>query len=456
MLKTKPEISTFSYPHYVQLNADIDFFELFQKIEREYDTCFFLESLGENAKDARYSIIGFSPKSIIHADGKALYVDGKKREASNPYFALRNCIPKHYTSSQLFSGGLVGYISYDAMPLLEPALSIKPHEKFPLFLFGLYEDGLLFDKTTGIISYFYHSEDRSEIVKRIIGKKEASNGESLKIKRGEETMSKEHHHKAVEEVIEEIRKGNTFQCQIGFKRMFEVSGGTLFLYKGLRQINPSPHMYYLKFGKKIIIGASPELLLNISGGVMETYPLAGTIKRGKTTEEDRKLAHQLLSDPKELAEHRMLVDLHRNDLGVVARMGTVRIARLMEIKRFSHVQHISSEVMGIISPKEDAFSALAASFPAGTLSGTPKIETMKIIERLENNPRGPYGGAIGYFGFDGNCKMAIPIRSMFIADGEAYTQASGGIVWDSTPKGEYQEIQNKLAGMQQAIEPFLE
>jgi anthranilate synthase component 1 len=136
-------------------------------------------------------------------------------------------------------------------------------------------------------------------------------------------------------------------------------------------------------------------------------------------------------------------------------MGTVRISRLMEIKRYSHVQHISSEVMGIIAPKEDAFSALAATFPAGTLSGTPKIETIKIIERLENNPRGPYGGAIGYFGFDGNCKMAIPIRSMFIADGEAYTQASGGIVWDSTPQGEYREIQNKLAGMQQAIEPFI-
>lgn len=455
MIATKPGISTLAAPSNIQLDTKEDFFELFQKIEKQFDTCFFLESLGENAKDARYSIIGFEPRSVIQADKNALYVDGEKQEATNPYFALRDFIPKHYTASQIFSGGLVGYIGYDAMTLFEPALDIKAHKNFPLFLFGLYEDGLLYDKTTGVVSYFYHTEDRSELVRNTIQKKETGKA-ALKIKRGIETMSKDQHYNAVEEVIEEIRKGNTFQCQVGFKRMFEVDGDTLNLYSELRSINPSPHMYYLKFGKKIIIGASPELLLNINDGVMETYPLAGTVKRGRTEEEDQKLALQLLTDPKELAEHRMLVDLHRNDLGKVARLGTVRISRLMEIKRYSHVQHISSEVMGIISPGEDAFSALAATFPAGTLSGTPKIETMKIIERLENNPRGPYGGAIGYFGFDGNCKMAIPIRSMFIANGEAYTQASGGIVWDSTPEGEYAEIQNKLASMEQAIKPFLE
>jgi len=214
-------------------------------------------------------------------------------------------------------------------------------------------------------------------------------------------------------------------------------------------------MYYLKFKEKIIIGASPELLLNLHDGIMETYPLAGTIKRGQSVEEDMALAQTMLTDPKELAEHRMLVDLHRNDLGKVSRIGTVKISALMEVKRYSHVQHISSEVVGVISPAEDAFTALAAVFPAGTLSGTPKIESMKIIERLENNPRGPYGGAIGYFGFNGDCKMAIPIRSLFISDGEGYAQASGGVVWDSTPEGEYNEIQNKLAGMQKAIEPFI-
>jgi anthranilate synthase component I len=441
-------------PGYVQLDTSIDFFELFQKIEREFDTCFYLESLGGNAKDSRYSIIGFAPSTVISPS--APY---SLPHIQNPFFALRNFIPDKYTSARKFSGGLVGYLSYDAMLLFEPSLSITPHKKFPLFLFGLYEDGLLYDKTTGVLSYFYHKENRAGIIKRILQKKLPMSGASaasvLKIKRGEDTMSAKQHRKAVEEVIEEIRMGNTFQCQIGFKRTFQVKGNTVQLYRRLRSINPSPHMYYLKFKHRIIIGASPELLLNTNEGIMETYPLAGTVKRGKNNAEDQGLARRLLSDPKELAEHCMLVDLHRNDLGKVARIGSVRVSRLMEVKRFSHVQHISSEVMGLISPAEDSFSALAATFPAGTLSGTPKIETMKIIERIENNPRGPYGGAIGYFGFDGNCKMAIPIRSMFIADGEAYTQASGGIVWDSTAQGEYREIQNKLAGMQQAVEPFI-
>jgi len=454
MIKTQTDISHIQSPNFIELGR-LDFFALFQKVEKKFDTCFLLESLGENAKDARYSVIGFDPATVISANGNMLNVNGEEYHSENPYYELRNFIPKHYVpSSSVYSGGLVGYISYDAMSLFEPALSIKQHKQFPLFLFGLYEDGLLLDKTTGITSYFYHTKDRSGIVRDLIHEKQPAKT-TLKIKAKGDSMSKAHHQEAVNEIIEEIKKGNTFQCQVGIKRLFEVEGDTLSLYEGLREINPSPHMYYLKFKKKIIIGASPELLLNLHEGIMETYPLAGTIKRGRSAEEDMEFAQTMLTDPKELAEHRMLVDLHRNDLGKVARIGTVKISRLMEVKRYSHVQHISSEVIGIISPEENAFSALAAVFPAGTLSGTPKIESMKIIERLERNPRGPYGGAIGYFGFNGDCKMAIPIRSMFISNGEGYTQAAGGVVWDSTPEGEYNEIQNKLAGMQKAIEPFI-
>ncbi|HWY98193.1 MAG TPA: anthranilate synthase component I family protein [Bacteroidia bacterium] len=454
MQKTELDISHILNPIYVELGR-LDFFELFKKVEKEFDTCFLLESLGENAKDARYSVIGFSPPSIVSAEGNTLNINGGSYKVENPYYELKNFIPKHYISSQVFSGGLVGYISYDAVSLFEPALSVKPHKKFPLFLFGLYEDGLVYDKTTSITSYFYHKENRSGLIEKLINEKKSAVNSSLKIKAKGDSMTKGRHHEAVKEIIEEIKKGNTFQCQVGIKRLFEIEGDTLLLYEGLRDINPSPHMYYLKFKEKIIIGASPELLLNLHDGIMETYPLAGTIKRGKSAEEDMGLAQTMLTDPKELAEHRMLVDLHRNDLGKVSRIGTVKISALMEVKRYSHVQHISSEVVGVISPKEDAFTALAAVFPAGTLSGTPKIESMKIIERLENNPRGPYGGAIGYFGFNGDCKMAIPIRSLFISDREGYAQASGGVVWDSTPEGEYMEIQNKLAGMQKAIEPFI-
>jgi anthranilate synthase component 1 len=434
-------------PQYLPIGTKLEVFEVFRRIEKEFDNCFFLESLGENAKDARYSCIGFDPEQVIEPPSTG--ADGSS------YYGMREFIPKDYQTAHKFSGGLVGYLGYDAVPLLEPSLNIKPHKNFPRFLFGLYTDGLLYDKTTGTLSYFHHSKDRSGMVKKMIKDTKAGKPQRLKMVKAGESMSEKQHSEAVREVAEEIRKGNTFQCQIGFKRNFEVKGDALQLYKQLREINPSPHMYYLKFGSRVIIGASPELLLNTNSGIMESYPLAGTIKRGDSAEEDMQLARRLLSDPKELAEHSMLVDLHRNDLGKVARLGTVRVSKLMEIKRFSHVQHISSEVTGLISPAEDSFSALAAAFPAGTLTGTPKIESMKIIERLENNPRGPYGGAIGYFGFDGNCKMAIPIRSIFIAGNEAYTQASGGIVWDSTPQGEYREIQNKLAAMQKAAEPFM-
>jgi anthranilate synthase component 1 len=454
MQKAQFDISHIQTPTYIELGR-LDFFALFQKIEKEFDTCFLLESLGENAKDARYSVIGFAPSTVLSAEGNDLSVNGKSQHFDNPYYALESFIPKHYVSSQVFSGGLVGFVSYDAVSLFEPALSVKPHKQFPLFLFGLYEDGLLYDKTTGITSYFYHKENRSGLIQKLINEKKTVSKTSLNVKAKGDSMTKARHDEAVKEIIEEIKKGNTFQCQVGIKRLFEIEGDTLLLYEGLRKINPSPHMYYLKFKEKIIIGASPELLLNLHDGIMETYPLAGTIKRGKSAEEDMGLAQTMLTDPKELAEHRMLVDLHRNDLGKVSRIGTVKISALMEVKRYSHVQHISSEVVGVISPQENAFSALAAVFPAGTLSGTPKIESMKIIERLENNPRGPYGGAIGYFGFNGDCKMAIPIRSLFISEGEGYAQASGGVVWDSTPEGEYMEIQNKLAGMQKAIDPFI-
>lgn len=436
-----------SSPHYIPIGSAVDVFEVFTKIEREFDTCFFLESLGENAKDARYSCIGFAPSIIFKCP--------KTGADSSNYYSLRKYIPQKYLRSGRFSGGLVGYMGYDAMSLFEPSLSLSAHNDFPMFLFGKYDDGLLYDKTTGVLYYFHHSEDRSKMIRKIINKTLTNKVENLKIKKKGDSMSEVRHRESVKAVIEEIRKGNTFQCQIGIKRYFEVKGNTVQLYSRLRFINPSPHMYYVKFGSRVIIGASPELLLNANNGILETYPLAGTINRGKSAEEDMQLARRLLSNAKELAEHCMLVDLHRNDLGKISRVGSVRISKLMEVKRFSHVQHISSEVIGLIAPAEDAFSALAATFPAGTLTGTPKIESMKIIERIENNPRGPYGGAIGYFGFDGTCKMAIPIRSIFIADGEGYSQSSGGIVWDSTPKGEYKEIQNKLAAIQKAVEPFM-
>ncbi|HBH46963.1 MAG TPA: anthranilate synthase component I, partial [Candidatus Jacksonbacteria bacterium] len=241
----------------------------------------------------------------------------------------------------------------------------------------------------------------------------------------------------------EIRAGNTFQCVIGFKTEYQIQGEPLKIYERLRKINPSPHMYFLKFGAKKIIGASPELLFRVRERELETFPLAGTAARGKTAAEDQKLARELLNNPKEIAEHNMLVDLHRNDLGRVSRFGTVKVRRLCDIKRFSHVQHISSEITGIMAPGEDMFSALASNFPAGTLTGAPKIESIKIIDRLEPDGRGPYGGALGHFGWNGDATFAIPIRSLFIDGDYAFMQNGSGIVYDSTAENEYQEIKRK-------------
>ena len=267
-------------------------------------------------------------------------------------------------------------------------------------------------------------------------------------------MTNDEHKQHVKQVKEKIIDGYIFQCEVGFKSFYEVNGDTTKIYEKLRIVNPSPHMYYLKFKDQKIIGASPELLFRLKNGEMETYPLAGTTKRGKNSREDTQLARELLNDPKEIAEHNMLVDLHRNDIGKVAKFGTVKVRNLMDIKRYSHVQHISSEIVGIIDDKNDMFSALASNFPAGTLTGAPKIEAMKIINEIETSGRGPYGGAIGQFGFNGDCTFAIPIRSIFIKGKNGFIQTCGGIVHDSIPENELLEIERKLAAMKSVLESF--
>jgi anthranilate synthase component 1 len=210
-------------------------------------------------------------------------------------------------------------------------------------------------------------------------------------------------------------------------------------------------MYYVRTGRNTLIGASPELIFSLQGSQMETRPIAGSIRRGKTKVEDVALARQLLNDPKEIAEHSMLVDLHRNDLGRVATFGSVYVKELMQIKKFSHIQHIESIVRGQMKPSEDMFSALAANFPMGTVTGAPKIESMKIIDRNEPEPRGPYAGGVGHFGFNGDCTFAVTLRSLFIAGEDAFAQTSGGIVYDSLANNEYDEIQRKLAAMKQVL-----
>jgi anthranilate synthase component I len=444
-----PKIKLGQKPTYKKMAEDVNFFELFQKVEQEFSSCFIFESLGEEGKFARYSIIGFDPVHLISARGKTLFVDKKAYEVDNPYFALRKMMPEQ-TIAREYAGGLVGYLSYEAVNYFEPTLQVKVHDKFDQFLFGVYTDGLIFDKLTNELSYFYYDESREDRIKKILAA-DLHKEKEVEVAFIKDTLTQQEHAAIVEQVREQIKAGNTFQCEVGFKTELEIKGDALQIYKKLRKINPSPFMYYIKFDNKKIIGASPELLFSLRDGEMISCPLAGTTKRGKTDHEDQQLARTLLNDPKEQAEHKMVVDMHRNDLGRVAQFGTVKVRDLMTIKKFSHVQHIASEVAGIIKKDEDMFSGLASNFPMPTVCGTPRVETVKIIDRNEPDARGPYGGGVGHFGFNGDCTFALALRSLFISDTYAYAQTSGGIVYDSQAEKEYQEIKNKLAAMKEVL-----
>ncbi|WNL40778.1 anthranilate synthase component I family protein [Halomonas sp. PAMB 3264] len=446
-------------PHYVTLAADCDFFALFQKIERAFENCYMLESLGEDSHMARHSIIGFDPEYLIYANGQTLTIEHRDgeidhHESDNPYELLRSLMPQNIISRK-YAGGLSGYLGYDAMQYFEPTLTLKASDDFDTFRFGLYKDGLILDKMTGEVTYFYYDDSRFEYLQGLIESDDVAPG-ALKITALGDTMTRDEHAAAVAKVKQDIVDGKVFQCEVGFKKRFRIEGDTLALYGELRRINPSPQMYYVRFGEQRLIGASPELLFRLRQGEMETFPLAGTTTRGKTAQEDTQLARALLNDPKEIAEHNMIVDLHRNDIGRVAQFGTVKVRSLMDIKRFSHVQHISSEIVGIIDQNEDMFTALASNFPAGTLTGAPKIEAMKIIDDLETDGRGPYGGAVGQFSFNGDCTFAIPIRTVFVNGENAYVQTCGGNVYDSNAEDEYEEIRRKFAGTRKALAPFMD
>ncbi len=447
-MDTLPKIKLNRKPTYLKIAEGLDFFNLFGKIEKKYKTCFLFESLGEQGSHSRYSIIGFDPAHIISAKENTLTFDNQKFEVKNPYYSLRKIIPSDVISKS-YAGGLIGYLSYEALNFFESSFKVKIHKLFPQFLFGVYLDGLILDKVTGETFYFYYEKNRIEEIKKLLTDKPVK--KKFKAKFLGDTLSKLEHEKIVEKVKQEIINGNTFQCEVGFKSEYKISGNTLAIYEKLRKVNPSPFMYYLKFEDIKIIGASPELLLSLKDGDMETYPLAGTTKRGNNEKEDQELARKLLNDPKEIAEHNMLVDLHRNDLGKVSKFGTVKIKSLMDIKRFSYVQHISSEIAGVLKDDEDMFSALASNFPMGTVTGAPKVETIKIIDKNESEARGPYGGGVGHFGFNGDCTFALTLRSLFISGGDAYTQTSSGVVYDSNAENEYKEVERKLAAMKEVL-----
>ena len=443
-------------PKYKNIDLPVNHIKLAEILNDNFDNFFIFESLGELDYDSRYVVIGFDPEMIINSTRKnKLYIDEIEYECENSFDFLKEIMPQNVISRD-YAGGLVGYMSYESVNLFEDKLDLPILKDFGLFRFGVYMDGIILDKYTGVYTYFYYKNDRFDRIMNIVSNYDNSSvDKSLKIKKIGNTLTKSKHKQIVEKVKEEIKKGNTFQCEVGFKSIYNIFGYDFELYKELRKQNPSPYMYYMKFGDKKIIGASPETLLRIRNEEVETVPLAGTIGRGKDEKEDRMLAKKMLDDKKEIAEHNMLVDLHRNDIGKVCRFGSVKVRKLHDVEKFSFVQHLSSTIVGLLDYDKDMFDAVRGILPGGVLTGAPKIETIKIIHENEKVPRGPYGGAIGIFGFNGDCTMAAVLRSMFVSGDTAFSQTCSGIVYDSDPDKEYEEIERKFAAMDKTVSKFV-
>jgi len=437
-----------------ELKVKINAFDCFKIIYPKFDKVFFLESLGEKSSFSRFSYIGFDPKLHIKANNSKLYFGKKIIRTGNPYKLLAKYFPTYTLPKTGFCGGLVGYISHEGTKYFEEAFETQKHPDFYDFEFGLYQDGLIFDRFLNKVFYFSNDEklDRSRMILELI-KKRKNFPSKISFKFLGLNKTKPEYRTMIKKALVEINRGNIFQVVLSLKFLYQIAGNKLKLYEVLRQINPSPYMFYFKFGPRDIFAASPELLINVEGKKIKHFgTLAGTIKRGKNKEEDKYLAKKLQNDEKEKAEHMMLVDLARNDMGRVCQPGTIKIKNLLGVKKFSHVQHLSTEIYGKLKRGENIFSALKACFPAGTLSGAPKIEAMKIIRRLEEEPRGPYGGVGGYFSFNGSCMLTINIRSMYISKNKGVAQVGSGIVYDSKPEKEYQEILRKGQAMKEVLE----
>jgi anthranilate synthase component 1 len=316
---------------------------------------------------------------------------------------------------------------------------------------AIYNDGLLFDHRKGEVYYYHYGVDRTRMVEELI-RAEPQN-EPLSFSGLRSNVGKERFEEIVARSKEYIASGDIFQVVLSRRFEFNFRGSLIHFYKALRKINPSPYMYFLKMGDRQIVGSSPEMLVRVEGGVVETYPIAGTRPRmPDDPSKDLALAEELRNDPKECAEHVMLVDLARNDIGRVCEYGSVHVPELMKVYRYSHVQHMVSRVVGKLRRDLSCYDALKAVFPAGTVTGAPKVRAMEIIEEFEPVRRGPYAGAVGYFSFNGNADFAITIRTLVASGRRAYIQAGAGVVADSIPEREWFETEQKASALLKALQ----
>lgn len=418
--------------------------QLYEKIAPHYDCSFLLESAKGPKRFAQYSFLGFNPVMSIALKGKRLKIEEE----------IRDIIRKHRIKDKKFRyiGGLVGYFSYDFVRTLEKIPCLHKNEPaFPDLELGLFLEGVIYEHLKKRIFYFSHQKDNSAELLSMLAKR-SDEKEPLRVVALTPNMEKEKFEKSVEIAKEFIYEGRILQVVLSRRLEGKYSGDLFEFYNSLKALNPSPYMYYLKFGKREIIGTSPEMLVALKSNIIETYPIAGTSKIGKNKKETELYKRELLASEKERAEHNMLVDLARNDVGKVAEFGSVKLEEYMAVEKYSHVQHLVSKVVGKLAERKDYFDLFKALFPAGTVTGAPKIEAMKIIENLENSRRGPYAGAVGYFSLNGNEDFAIAIRTLFANKDKIYLQAGAGIVADSIAKNEFYETEHKLRAIRNALE----
>ena len=433
--------------------------------------CYILESAQANDRWGRYTFLGFDPKlEVTCIDGKMTAGD-LSVDTDDPSGYLRQILSR-YKSPKMenlppFTGGLVGYFSYDYLGYSEPEVrrEVEDSEEFKDLDLMLFDKVIAFDNVKQKIILIVNIKlDDYEIgynkaaseLKQLADllrngeKREEQPGRLL----GEVTplFDREQYCDMVNKAKRHIREGDIFQIVLSNRLSAPFEGSLLNTYRVLRTVNPSPYMFYFSGTDVEIAGASPETLVKLENGVLKTFPLAGTRRRGKTEQEDQQLEKELLADEKELAEHNMLVDLGRNDLGKISKFGTVQVEKLHSIERFSHVMHIGSTVRGEIRDDKDALDAIKAVLPAGTLSGAPKIRACQLIGELENNKRGVYGGAIGYIDFTGNMDVCIAIRIAYKKNGRVFVRSGAGIVADSDPEKEFEECLNKARSSLYALE----
>jgi len=431
--------------------------EIFSKLYSQYKNAYILESIEGPKKLSQYSFIGFSPAATITIkNGQATTLnkrtgDKQTSKVDEPLSAISKTLQTlPGFLEQRFVGGAVGYIGYDAVRYWEklPQKAVDD-QKFPDVKVGIFDDGIIYDHRNRKAFYYYINENRLEEINKQL--KEEIN-ESLECKQLGANISKEKFEDAVERAKEFVTAGDIFQVVLSKRYDFKIKGSLIGFYRNLRKINPSPYMYFVKSGEHQIVGSSPEMLARVENRKVETFPIAGTRPHVKDPTENKCLTEELLADPKERAEHVMLVDLGRNDIGKVSKFGSVHLPEFMQVHQYSHVQHIVSRVVGDLKEECNAYDALRAVFPAGTVSGAPKVRAMEIIEELEPTRRGPYAGAVGYFSYNGNADFAITIRTL-VANGEkAYLQVGAGIVADSVPENEWFETEHKGRALMKALE----